>query len=89
MKVANASVLGVDALLGARLTSGRPFPSGATEDAFVRQIFPLPPTAGWFRAMGCGDPRNGKIPLRAENPLREPGMTPESLAWTLLEPLEG
>jgi len=90
MRVASASVLRVAAVLGASSASGGPILPRTPGDGFGRRSCPAPgPGSGLRAGIPRGDARNGQIPLRPENPLRGPGMTPESLAWTPREPLEG
>jgi hypothetical protein len=90
MRVASASVLWVAAVVVSLSASGRPTPYPFLSDTCGRRICPAPgPGRGVWAKMACGDARDGQIPLQAESQIREPEMNPASLAWTLLEPLEG
>ncbi|HEV3026961.1 MAG TPA: hypothetical protein VG457_05270 [Planctomycetota bacterium] len=89
MRVANASVLPVDAVAGAPSASGRFILTRAPDDGLGRRTGPVSRPGSVFEAeLRREDARIGQIPLRTEKLLRGQGMKPESLAWTPREPLE-
>jgi hypothetical protein len=90
MKLVPGSVLRIAALRRARLLSGRPSRHGAMEEDFARPPCPARLPGGCSGAwLPWREAQSGWIPLRAESEILEPGRTPESLARTRLEPLEG